>query len=83
MSGTVGDFMLERLSEWGVRRVYGYPGDGINGILGPFDRHENGLDFVQVAHEEVAAFMAASEPKGRRRARLRGRHDREVGGLRG
>jgi thiamine pyrophosphate-dependent acetolactate synthase large subunit-like protein len=50
MSGTVGDFMLERLSEWGVRRVYGYPGDGINGILGAFDRHENGLDFVQVAH---------------------------------
>ncbi len=63
MSATVSDFMLERLSAWGVERVYGYPGDGINGILGAFERHENGLDFVQVPHEEVAAFMACAHAK--------------------
>jgi pyruvate dehydrogenase (quinone) len=74
MSATVSDFMLERISEWGIRRVYGYPGDGINGILGAFNRHENGkghkkdgqkggLEFIQVAHEEVAAFMACAHAK--------------------
>jgi pyruvate dehydrogenase (quinone) len=63
MSATVSDFMLERLSAWGVDRVYGYPGDGINGILGAFERHENGLEFVQVPHEEVAAFMACGHAK--------------------
>ncbi len=60
---TVSDFMLERMSEWGIRRVYGYPGDGINGILGAFARHENGLEFIQVPHEEVAAFMACAHAK--------------------
>lgn len=34
MSGTVGDFFVRRLHEWGVRRIFGYPGDGINGVLG-------------------------------------------------
>jgi pyruvate dehydrogenase (quinone) len=63
MSATVSDFLLERLSAWGVERVYGYPGDGINGILGAFERHENGLEFVQVPHEEVAAFMACGHAK--------------------
>jgi pyruvate dehydrogenase (quinone) len=63
MTATVGDFMLERLSEWGVKRIYGYPGDGINGILGAFNRHEDGLKFIQVAHEEVAAFMACAHAK--------------------
>lgn len=60
---TVADYMLERLSEWGVKRIYGYPGDGINGLLGAFERHENGLEFAQVAHEEVAAFMACAHAK--------------------
>jgi pyruvate dehydrogenase (quinone) len=63
MSATVSDFMLERLSAWGVKRIYGYPGDGINGILSAFERHENGLQFVQVPHEEVAAFMACAHAK--------------------
>jgi hypothetical protein len=38
MSGTVSDYMLYRLTQWGVRRIYGYPGDGINGILGALGR---------------------------------------------
>jgi pyruvate dehydrogenase (quinone) len=85
MSDTVGDYLLERLTTWGVKRIYGYPGDGINGIMGAFTRSSNGsrsprprhpaspksapLDasgrpaFVQVRHEEMAAFMACAHAK--------------------
>src|ERR671937_1008882 len=63
MSKTVSDFMLERLSEWGVRRVYGYPGDGINATLGALDRHDETIRFVQARHEEMAAFMACGHSK--------------------
>jgi pyruvate dehydrogenase (quinone) len=55
-SKTVSDFMLERLSEWGVDRIYGYPGDGMNGILGALAAAEDRFEFIQVPHEEVAAF---------------------------
>jgi hypothetical protein len=41
MAKTAADFMLERLRQWGVERIYGYPGDGINGILGALGRHED------------------------------------------
>src|SRR5687767_4934065 len=63
MSQTVSDFLLHRLVEWEVRRVYAYPGDGINGILGAFGRIGDELDFVQVRHEEMAAFMACAHAK--------------------
>jgi pyruvate dehydrogenase (quinone) len=63
VSETVGDFLLERLGQWGVKRVYGYPGDGINGVIGAFERTQNGLKFVQVRHEEMAAFMACAHAK--------------------
>jgi len=63
MAATVSDFMLERLTEWGVNRIYGYPGDGINGILGALARAEERFDFIQVPHEEVAAFMACAHAK--------------------
>jgi pyruvate dehydrogenase (quinone) len=65
MSQTVGDYLLERLTTWGVRRIYGYPGDGINGIMGAFDRSSNGQrpEFIQVRHEEMAAFMACAHAK--------------------
>jgi pyruvate dehydrogenase (quinone) len=63
MAATVSDFMLERLSEWGVDRIYGYPGDGINGILGALARAEDRFEFIQVPHEEVAAFMACAHAK--------------------
>ena len=65
MSTTVGDYLLERLSIWGIKRIYGYPGDGINGILGAFSRSSNGHrpEFIQTRHEEMAAFMACAHAK--------------------
>jgi pyruvate dehydrogenase (quinone) len=55
--------MLSRLGEWGVTRIYGYPGDGINGFLGALDRASERLHFVQARHEEMAAFMACAHAK--------------------
>jgi pyruvate dehydrogenase (quinone) len=64
MATTVSDFMLQRLAAWGVHRVYGYPGDGINGIMGAFGRLKEGeIEFVQTRHEELAAFMACAHAK--------------------
>jgi len=60
MAETVADFLLERLSEWGVRRLYGYPGDGINGILGALGRAQERMQFIQARHEEMAAFVACA-----------------------
>jgi pyruvate dehydrogenase (quinone) len=62
MARTVGEFILGRLVEWGVRRVFGYPGDGINGIFSGF-HHVKELEFVQARHEEMAAFMACAHAK--------------------
>ncbi|MEW2157410.1 thiamine pyrophosphate-requiring protein [Streptomyces sp. NPDC007189] len=59
----VADFVLQRLTEWGVKRVYGYPGDGINGLLGAFDRAQGEPEFIQTRHEEMAAFMACAHAK--------------------
>jgi pyruvate dehydrogenase (quinone) len=63
MSENVSDFMLKRLSDWGVKRIYGYPGDGINGIMGALNRAKDQIKFVQVRHEEMAAFMACAHAK--------------------
>jgi pyruvate dehydrogenase (quinone) len=63
MAQLVADYVLKRLSEWGVRRVYGYPGDGINAFLGAFDRAGGDPEFIQVRHEEMAAFMACGHAK--------------------
>src|SRR3954447_15279708 len=63
MGATTADFLLERLHENGVRRIYGYPGDGINAIVGALDRQRDKLEFVQVRHEEMAAFMACAHAK--------------------
>ncbi|HST94244.1 MAG TPA: thiamine pyrophosphate-requiring protein [Microvirga sp.] len=60
---TVADFIWRRLQEWGVRRVYGYPGDGIGGLIGALARTEGAIDFVQVRHEEMAGLMACAEAK--------------------
>src|SRR5690554_489757 len=60
---TVSDFILKRLSQWGIRRVYGYPGDGINGMIGAFGRTEEPLEFIQARHEETAALMACAHAK--------------------
>src|SRR5579875_2887449 len=56
-------YMLNRLREWGVHRVYGYPGDGINGFLGAYDRAGGDPEFIQPRHEEMAAFMACAHAK--------------------
>jgi pyruvate dehydrogenase (quinone) len=58
----VGDFVVQRLHAWGVRRIYGYPGDGINGVIGALQRADN-IEFIQVRHEEMAAFMAVAHAK--------------------
>src|SRR4051794_20865326 len=60
---TVSDFLLDRLSAWGVRRIYGYPGDGINGVMGALRRAGDRFEFVQVRHEEMAAMMACGHAK--------------------
>ena len=63
MKQTVSDFFVERLHAWGIRRIYGYPGDGINGLLGALNRAHSRIEFVQVRHEEMAAFMASAHAK--------------------
>src|SRR5947209_5617151 len=63
MADLVADFLLKRLTEWGVHRIYGYPGDGINALVGALDRADGDPDFVQVRHEEMAAFMACGHAK--------------------
>ena len=63
MSETVGAYVLKRLHENGVNRIYGYPGDGINGILGGFHEHGDEVEFVQTRHEEIASFAACAQAK--------------------
>ena len=63
MSQTVGDFLLDRLAAWGVDRIFGYPGDGINGITSALRRAGDRFDFVQVRHEETAGFLAGAYVK--------------------
>lgn len=63
MAQNVSDFMIERLYEWGVRRIFGFPGDGINGLIAAVSRNTDKIDFVQVRHEENAAFMACGHAK--------------------
>ena len=60
---TVADYLVNRLSDWGVERIYGYPGDGINGLMGALDRAEDRLELVRVRHEEMSAFMACAHAK--------------------
>jgi pyruvate dehydrogenase (quinone) len=63
MAKLVADFLIKRITEWGLKRIYGYPGDGINGIIGAIDRAGDKIDYVQVRHEELAAFMACAHAK--------------------
>lgn len=65
MSDTVSDFILNRLNEWDVNRIYGFPGDGINGLTAAIRRAEDDekIEFIQTRHEEMAAFMAGGHAK--------------------
>src|SRR5579884_2367620 len=63
MANTVSDFFWERLSSWGVKRIFGFPGDGINGLMGALARAGDKFELVQVRHEEMSAFMACAHAK--------------------
>jgi pyruvate dehydrogenase (quinone) len=66
MKHLTSDWFVERLRAWGVTRIYGYSGDGINGVLGALQRADQrgqGIEFIQVRHEEMAAFMATAHAK--------------------
>ena len=63
MAKTAADDLCERLLAWNVNTIYGFPGDGINGLLGSLRRHRDELRFVQTRHEEMAAFMACGHAK--------------------
>ena len=63
MSTTVGQYVMQRLQEWGVERIYAFPGDGINGILAGLRKNEDKPRFIQSRHEELAAFMASAHAK--------------------
>jgi pyruvate dehydrogenase (quinone) len=60
---TVSDHVLARLAAWGVRRIFGYPGDGVNGLFGALNRDAHGITFVQARHEETAGLMATGHAK--------------------
>lgn len=63
MSTDVGDFILDRLRQWNVTHIFGYPGDGINGLISALGRADDDPKFVQTRHEEMAAFAAVGYAK--------------------
>src|SRR5690348_7593729 len=63
MAETVSYFIVKRLTEWGITRIYGYPGDGINGVMAALRKAEDNPRFIQARHEELAAFMACAHAK--------------------
>ena len=63
MSMNVSEFVWHRLGEWGLHRVYGYPGDGVGGLDVALERAKDRMEYVQVRHEEMAAFMASAHAK--------------------
>jgi pyruvate dehydrogenase (quinone) len=63
MAETTSEFMLRRLRDWGVHRIYGYPGDGINGLMGAFQSLGGDPEFIQVRHEVIASYAACAHAK--------------------
>ena len=63
MSQNISDFVWDRLTQWGIRRVYGYPGDGVGGLDVALEKAKDKMQYVQVRHEEMAAFMASAHAK--------------------
>lgn len=63
MTQNVADFVWKRLSEWGLSRVFGYPGDGVGGLDVALEKAKDSMRYVQVRHEEMAAFMASAHAK--------------------
>ena len=63
MADLVSDHLIKRINQWGYKRIFGFPGDGINGIIGAIQRAGDKIDYVQTRHEELAAFMACAHSK--------------------
>jgi pyruvate dehydrogenase (quinone) len=63
MSMNVSEYVWHRLSEWGLKRVYGYPGDGVGGLDVALEKAKDFMEYIQVRHEEMAAFMASAHAK--------------------
>ncbi|MDB4878529.1 MAG: thiamine pyrophosphate-requiring protein [Gemmatimonadetes bacterium] len=63
MTFSVSDALVARLVEWGIARIYGFPGDGVNGVMGAMNRAKSEIEFVQVAHEELAGLAATAHAK--------------------
>jgi len=63
MGKTVADILVERLLDWGVDTIFGFPGDGINGIFEALRTNQEKIKFIQVRHEEAAAFAAVGYAK--------------------
>jgi pyruvate dehydrogenase (quinone) len=63
MACTAADILIDSLRDWGVEIIFGLPGDGINGIMEALRRRQKEIRFVQVRHEEAAAFMACGYAK--------------------
>ena len=63
MAMNVSEFVWKRLQEWGLKRVFGYPGDGVGGLDVALQKALPGMEYVQVRHEEMAAFMASAHAK--------------------
>jgi thiamine pyrophosphate-dependent enzyme len=62
MATTAADVLVKGLIDWGVDTVFGIPGDGINGIMEALRQRQKEIRFIQVRHEETAAFMDPNEP---------------------
>ncbi|MGN6625477.1 MAG: thiamine pyrophosphate-binding protein, partial [Tepidisphaeraceae bacterium] len=63
MAQAVSDFLVQRLQQWNVERLYAYPGDGTAGIEAALRKAENQPKFIQARHEELCAFMACAHAK--------------------
>jgi pyruvate dehydrogenase (quinone)/pyruvate oxidase len=63
MANTAADILIETIMDWGVDTVFGLPGDGINGIMEALRKRQDKIRFIQVRHEESAAFMACGYAK--------------------
>ena len=63
MATTASDVLVETLQKWGVEVVFGIPGDGVNGVIEALRKRQDAIRFIQVRHEEAAAFMACAYAK--------------------
>ncbi len=63
MATTASDILVDKLYDWGIRVIFGIPGDGVNGVIEALRKRQDDIRFIQVRHEEAAAFMACGYAK--------------------